>query len=59
MPVVLYVNKCKHFMSSKGEFYSILKLTTAHNADFNQINFNQLYVKKNTYRNNAALKIIL
>lgn len=46
MPVVLYVNKCKHFMSSKGEFYSILKLTTAHNADFNQINFNQLYVKK-------------
>lgn len=33
-------------MSSKCKFYSTLKLTTAHIADFNQINFNQLYVKK-------------
>lgn len=33
-------------MSSKGKFYSTLKLTTAHIADFNQTNFNQLYVKK-------------
>lgn len=50
MPVAPYVNKCKRFMSSKG-----------HIADFNQTNFNQLYVKKKNRnsRNNAALKIIL
>lgn len=46
MPVVLDVNKCKHFMSSKSKLYSTLKLTTAGIADFHQISFSQLYVKK-------------
>lgn len=46
-------------MSSKGKLYSTLKLTTPHIADLNQMNFNQLYVKKMNCGNKAILKIIL
>jgi len=57
----MYVNKCKHFMSPKGKFNSILKLTTTCISQLDQIKLLQSYVKnkKITCEGTETLKIIL
>lgn len=45
----MYVNKCKHFMSPKGKFNSIVQLTTTLIAELDQTNLSHSCVKEKNY----------